>query len=393
MATISKRRKDREKRRSKRQKAKAGSSGQENGKTDKKKLTGWRETLRFWIIAIAVIWFVRAFFFEPYRIPSESMEGTLYVRDFLIVSKLHYGPRTPATLGIPLTPIYVPGIEFPQTRLPGFSDIRRGDVIVFNYPASQDIVRGTVPSTIPIERRDPYIKRVIGIPGDTVAVVDKVVHLNGAPQPLGETMLQTWTVYGTGDVRPSVEELTEMGIQFDPRTGDSRDSTGRVLSPRQYTILASRGMVDELVRRAEVDRVEPRIMREGPVDNLRFPPGSNNNPHHFNHVVVPGEGDTVPLNAETWPGLLEIITRHEGHTAQSIGDSLFVIDGQPATEYTFEQDYYFAMGDNRDNSVDSRWWGFVPKDHVVGKAWFVLLSFDKWLPPIPRFSRFFKPIS
>lgn len=320
------------------------------------------------------------------------MENTLFVRDFLIVSKVHYGPRTPATPGIPLTPIYLPGIEIPQTRLPGFSDVARGDVIVFNYPASQDIVRGMVPSTVPIERRDPYIKRVVGVPGDTVAVVDKMVYLNGDPQPLGETMLQTWTVYGSGDTRPSVEEMEDWKIQFDPRTGDMRDSTGRVMSPRVYSVLATRSAVDSLESRADVDRVEPQIMPEGPISTLRFPPGSLNNPHQFNHVVVPGKGMTVQLNAETWPQIQEILTRHEGHRAQSIGDSLFTINGSPATEYTFQQDYYFVMGDNRDNSVDSRWWGFVPESHVVGKALFVLLSFEKWLPPIPRFDRFFRPI-
>src|SRR5690606_35305335 len=133
---------------------------------------GWKETLRFWVVAIFVIVVVRAFLFEPYRIPSESMEETLLVRDFLIVSKLHYGPRTPNTIGVPLTPLYLRGVQLPQTRLPGFAEVERGDVVVFNYPASFDVERGQVPSTVPIERRDPYIKRVVALPGDTLAVLD-----------------------------------------------------------------------------------------------------------------------------------------------------------------------------------------------------------------------------
>ena len=147
-----------------------------------------------------------------------------------------------------------------------------------------------------------------------------------------------------------------------------------------------------LQQQPAVAGVEPAFLPEGAVYDLRFPPGSDNNPDQFGPVVVPAEGVTVPLNAETWPGLYEIITRYEGHRAQAVGDSVFVIDGRPATAYTFAQDYYFVMGDNRDNSVDSRYWGFVPEDHLVGKALFTFISMKDWLPPIPRFSRFFRPI-
>jgi len=392
VATRQKRRKDRDRQREQRSR-RGGEKLPKNGADEpkKQKLTGWKETVRFWVVAILVIAFIRAFFFEPYRIPSESMEDTLLVGDFLIVSKLHYGPRTPGTLGIPLTPLYLPGIQFPQKRLPGFSEVQRGDVVVFNYPAAQDVVRGQVPNSVPIERRDPYIKRVVGVPGDSIAVVDKVVYLNGVPQSLRPTMAQHWRVTSTGNTRPGVTELSDTGVQL---MGDIPSQTGQATSPRQYVVTSTEGEATALMHRGDIASVEPFVRPEGNGDlqGLQFPPGSGSNPDQFPPIVVPRVGATVTLNAETWPGLQELITRHEGHVAQAIGDSVFVIDGAPAESYTFQQDYYFVMGDSRDNSVDGRYWGFVPHDHMVGKAVFIFISMKKWLPPIPRFNRFFRGI-
>ena len=391
MATKQRQRRQRDKQRAKRARQGGDNVPENRADAPKKKLTGWKETVRFWVIAILVIAFVRAFFFEPYRIPSESMEDTLLVGDFLIVSKLHYGARTPGTLGIPLLPFYLPGIQFPQTRLPGFSEVQRGDVVVFNYPASRDVVRGQVPSSVPIERRDPYIKRVVGVPGDSIAVVDKVVYLNGVPQSLRPTMAQHWRVTSTGDFRPGATELSDAGVQL---MGDIPTQSGQATSPRQYVVTATDSEATALSQRADIATVEPLVRPEGNNDalGLQFPPGSGSNPDQFPPIVVPQAGASVPLNAETWPGLRELITRHEGHQADAIGDSVFVIDGAPADSYTFQQDYYFVMGDSRDNSVDGRYWGFVPNNHMVGKAVFIFISMKKWLPPIPRFNRFFRGI-
>ncbi len=341
----------------------------------------FRDNLWYWVKAIAAILLLRAFLVEPYRIPSESMEDTMLVGDFLIVSKVHWGPRTPATIGIPFTSIYLPGLELPQVRLPGFTEPHRGDVVVFNYPASRDVERGVIPATVPIERRAPYIKRIVALPGDTLAVLDKILHINGTPVPLAPTMKQRWTVIGTGDTRANALQLDEMGVQLLTGT-DLRDSTGAI----RFDVFATPPEVEALAARADVARVEPFILDERNVDVTY---GAN--PDHVAPRVVPSAGMRISLTAATLGLYGEAITRHEGRTVDSDGAGSVRIDGVPATEYTFEQDYYMAMGDFRDNSVDSRYWGFVPHSHLVGKATFTFLSFKGDFPFI-RPSRFFRAI-
>lgn len=349
-----------------------------------------KENLKFWIKAIVIIVTIRIFLVEPYRIPSESMEDTLLVRDFLLVSKLHYGARTPATIGIPFTGIYLPGIEFPQTRLPGFSEPQRNDVVVFNYPPSVDVVRGQIPESIPIERRAPYIKRIVGVPGDTLAVLDKVVHIDGEALPISETMKQRWAVIATGASRPNVRQLEEMGIEL--VTGSDVRDGNALVEPRQFAVSATPVEAEALEARADIARVEPFVVPDGLVGSMMYPPNSPWNPDQYGPVVVPGEGMTVPLDSTTWAMFSEVIDRYEGRDIAQGIDGSYLIDGDPATSFTFTQDYFFVMGDFRDNSVDSRFWGFVPESHLIGKAVTKFISFETFLPPIPRLSRWFRPI-
>ena len=344
-----------------------------------------KENLWFWAKAIVIILLLRTFIFEPFRIPSESMEDTLLVGDFLIVSKLNYGPRTPATVGVPFTRVYLPGVELPQTRLPGFSEPARGDVVVFNYPPSVDVVRGAIPESVPIERRDPYIKRIVGVPGDTVAVLDKVLHLGGEPVPLAPTMKQRWRVVATGGTRPNARQLDALGVFLLP--GSDRREGAAVAEPREYDVFATPVGVAALEALPEVARVEPFVLDEDWRD-----PTYGKNPDHVPPFVVPGRGRTVRLDARTLPTYAEAIARYEGRALAVGPGGAVTVDGEPAETYTFRQDYYFVMGDFRDNSVDSRYWGFVPETHLVGKALFTFLSFERYLPPIPRLRRFFQPI-
>ena len=325
---------------------------------------GWKETLRFWAWAILIVLVVRAFLVEPFRIPTPSMEKTLLVGDFLFVSKLHYGARTPNTICVPfIGKPCLPGVELPQTRLPGFSEPQRGDVAVFNYP----------PDPGPVERRTPYIKRLVGMPGDTVRLLDKVLYINGERYLLSPTQEQWWEVTPDGNAgvpRAVVEAL-------------DADLLGAIPGTNHVLVNATPQAAEALRALPYVAAVEGYAYPEGSGTEGIFPAGGGSNRDNFGPLAVPKKGQPVALNAETWPALREVITRYEGHRAEVLPDGRFRIDGAVAESYTPEQDYYFAMGDNRDNSQDSRFWGFVPHDHLVGKAVLIFFSLDteRWFLP------------
>ncbi len=357
----------------------------------------FKENVHFWIKAILVILFLRAFIFEPYRIPSESMEDTLLVGDFLIVSKLHYGARTPNTIGIPFTRIYVPGLVFPQTRLPGFSAPARGDVAVFNYPAAVDVERGVIPADTPIERRAPYIKRIVAVPGDTLAIVDKVLILNGTPKPLATTLKQRWRAFSADGDRPTAREMLDMNVQF----LDGTDGTGAD-GVRQFDITATATGAQLLASDPEVARVEPFVLPDSisfsdprlfdpRAIDLIYDPALAWNYDQYGPLVVPGVGMTIDINDQMMETYGDVLEQYEGVEVAPARGGGFLLNGVARDTYTFTGNYYFAMGDNRDNSVDSRYWGFVPETHVVGKAIFKFLSFKKEFPFV-RPSRFFRPI-
>ena len=354
----------------------------------------WQETLRFWIIAIVVITTVKAFLVTPFQIPSESMQRTQLVGDFLFVSKLHYGARTPNTIGIPFTNVYLKGIEFPQTRLPGFSEIERGDVAVFNYPYHTDLVSGeTFPVTVPIERRAPFIKRIVGMPGDTLALLDKRLYINGRPGPHWPGVMNDHrVVWEDRPVRLSDDFLAEHGVEY-------ARGYEQMLPDQQVAVNANEAGVAALRALPSVADVIPLAVPEGRGERKIFPRGAPFNRDHYGPLLVPKAGMTLPLNEQTWPLLQEVVTRYERHRVERDGNR-FLVDGEPAETYTVEQNYYFMMGDNRDHSFDSRYWGIVPEDHIVGKAVLTFFSLKKegggaltdttW--PIFRFDRFFKPI-
>lgn len=339
----------------------------------KKHKSALREWLEAAVFAVIVMLIVRTLFFDLFRIPTPSMEKNLLIGDYLFVSKLHYGTRTPVSLGIPFTPLYLKGLELPHTRFPGFDEVERGDAIVFNYPVEDK----------PVDRKMHYIKRVIGLPGETLSVQDKVVHLNGEPYPLQSGMQQLWNVYKKDQrVRLSRARLRELGVTEVTPTAS--------LSVER--ILATTAAVRSVEALPYVDRVEPAIAPENAgYSDLMFPPGRGYTPDNYGPVSIPQQGETIELNDQTWPLYAPIITRYEEHTARRRADGTFEIDGRPAETYTFEQDYFFVMGDNRDNSEDSRFWGFVPMSHVVGKAIFIYFSWDGDTN-FPRFGRMFSAI-
>ncbi len=333
-----------------------------------------RRYVREWLLVVGVAIIaaltIRAFAFQAFRIPTPSMEKNLLVGDFVLVSKLHYGPRTPVTLGLPLSDRYVTDWEMPWVRLPGFSSIDRGDVVVFNYPVEPR----------PIDRKTHYIKRVVGLPGDTVALESKALVVNGDVSPLNEGMQQKWQARSTGSPIP-VNRLAEIGAEQISLVGRSDD---------RVTFEATRALAEAVALWEEVAAVEPHVGANNHVRRI-FPRGSGFDLDHYGPVYVPARGDTLHLNAENWPAYRTLIARYEGHEAFRIDDNLFEINGEQTTTYVVEQDYYFVMGDNRDSSSDSRTWGYVPKDHIVGKAVLIYFSIDELSRQV-RLDRIFSTI-
>lgn len=365
---------DRRKRRDERaaqQRSGDGSAGN-GGKRTKGKIREWFDALAF---AVIVMLIVRTLFFDLFRIPTPSMEKSLMVGDYLFVSKLHYGTRTPMTLGIPFTSIYLKGIQFPFFRFPGFSEVKREDAIVFNWPAD-DVTA--------IDRRMHYIKRVMGLPGETIEVREKVVYIDGVGQDLLPTMQQSWRVLKTERrVQLSNSWLEDIGVSEVIQTKD----------PLVLRIVGTESAIEQIRQRPWVEKIEPAItINDGRYSKLMYPPGRGYTPDSFGPITIPARGDKITLTEEVWPVIEKVISRYEGRTTGRSADGSFLIDGFKATTYTVQQDYFFVMGDNRDNSEDSRFWGFVPMDHIVGKALFVYFSWDAG-SRLPRFERIFSRIN
>jgi len=323
----------------------------------------WRERRNIlweWVGAVALALIaallIRALLFEAFRIPSESMENTLQVGDFVLVSKLHYGARLPVTLGLPFTRLFLERLELPYLRIPGFTGVRRGDVIVFNVPTE----------SAPLDRKTHYIKRVIGLPGDTLSIIDKIPYAGQTALPMTDAMKQRWRAFPAAGEVLQIERLTEAGvvqITLPQRRDDPVDFEATVDVARQVAEWPEVGEVKALVR-------------SGGHAARTFPSGHTFSPDNYGPLPIPAAGDTVVLSDENWAVYEAIITRYEGHDAHRLGENQFEIDGRPAATYVVEQDYYFVMGDNRDSSLDSRTWGFVPDDHVVGKAVLIYFSWD-----------------
>ncbi|MEL7833879.1 signal peptidase I [Fodinibius sp. Rm-B-1B1-1] len=347
---------EREQRRSRRR-------GEQNEEA-KSWLREWMDALLFAAVAAIII---RAFFFEAYRIPTPSMEKTLLTGDFLIVSKISYGPRTPMVLGVPFTNIYMPGAVLPWTRLPGFSEIERNDIVVFNYPID----------LAPVAAKTSYIKRAVGMPGDTLQIDDAELYINGEQAHDFEGIQRTYSVSVRDRVRLSPAKVEAAGGRL---IGSQNQGT--------YRVTMTESVARNMREWPEVNNIDlfvlPEDFNEFSRRDFSFSSGFNNH-HHIPQVIVPREGQTVTLSPSNYHIYENIITRYEGNNVDRNGDQ-FVINGEPTNEYTIQQDYYFMMGDNRDDSEDSRFWGFVPQSHVVGKAGMIYFSWDheRWLPRFDR---------
>ncbi len=339
------------------------------------------DTVSSILFAVIVATIVHTYLIQPFTIPTASLEKTLLVGDFLFASKVHYGARTPKTpVAFPMVHDTIPVLDvksyskwpqLPSFRLPGFETVERNDIVVFNWPVDtvfQFFVRSERRADKPIDKKSNYVKRCVGVPGDTLSIVDGVVKINGSDLQLHDRTRLQFGHLVTFDPTKSVDinywlqklEVTD-GAEFVSKSP-------AILYIQSLTLDAA----ETLRGVTGITSVERHIEKRD-IPNT-FPSGKGNI-DNMGPIYIPEAGKTIELNRQNLPYYKRIITEYENHSLEVRGDAIF-IDNQPATTYTFAQNYYWMMGDNRHNSEDSRVWGYVPEDHIVGKPVFIWFSLD-----------------
>ncbi len=366
----------------------------------KSAVSEWTEAIGFAVVAATLI---RWLIMEAYTIPTPSMENSLLVGDFLFVSKFHYGTRTPRTpIQMPLThqkiwftniPSYADWVQLPTYRLPGISSVKREDVVVFNVPGMlennwEQQGNPAVWVKYPVDLKTNYIKRCVGVPGDVLSIKDGVVYANGTALTLPPEMRFDYNV-------TSKSEISDRNLQKWKLTqGEDFTYAGSDNAGAHYNMQLTAAQADELKKTSFISSVEVEHFTEPDSRIFCYSKYSKWNQDNFGPLTIPKEGMKIAINDSTLALYGKTIVEFDHNSDAKLDSGKLIIDGKEVTEYTFKQNYYFMMGDNRHNSWDSRYWGFVPEDHIVGKAFFIWLSIDQYagITDKIRWSRLFKMI-
>ena len=426
--------------------------------------TGLGEWVSSIVFAIVAATFVHTYFIQPYVIPTGSLERTLRVGDFLFVSKFHYGARVPmTTLAAPMVHDTLPGLkkrsyladvnpqtaktswinklQLPYLRLPGFQEVKKNDIVVFSLPSDTlyQFFKAQKPVKKPIDKKSNYVKRCVGTPGDSLAVIDGFVHINGKQLQLSDRakVMYNYNIYSQKGV--SSRLLAEVDASDYLRTyisGNLTQNQYNALTPymiganrtadgKVQLITQEKGFPVELIRQLRLslteekprsrianltDEIVEKLRSSSDIDSVvrtnepkgvyagMFPQKPNLYPwnnDNFGPIYIPKAGTTVEINHRTIPLYKKIIRDYEHNDVKVRGQKVFIND-EEANSYTFKQDYYWMMGDNRDHSEDSRTWGYVPADHILGKPVFLWMSFDNFKEGLaqwrPRWERVFTTV-
>ncbi|WP_248722271.1 signal peptidase I [Seonamhaeicola sp. ML3] len=425
----------------------------ENRDTNPKSSSGeWTSSILFAIVAATI---VHTYFMQPFTIPSSSLEKSLLVGDFLFVSKFHYGARVPmTTVAAPMVHDTIPvlkkksylfdddfskretswlnKLQLPYLRIPGFEDIERNDIVVFNQPADTllDMNNFTPDRNYykPIDKKTNLVKRCVGVPGDTLEIRDGYVYINGKQNVLPDRaklqfVSEVQSVNYLNDnfikrlgsteysryykiKRNRVDQFIQQNFRLELIEGDPENLYLQAYPSEFLNQVISRyglgltgrmeiNLTDEAYNKLKNDsniKSIKKIKREkGARDSRTFPhhPDYNWNYDFFGPLYIPGKGHTIDITLENLPLYKRAITEYERNTLQVKGNQI-LINGEVTDQYTFKQNYYWMMGDNRNNSIDARGWGFAPFDHVVGKPVFIWMSWDGF--PNARWERFFTTV-
>ncbi len=391
----------------------------------------WVSSIVFAIVAATL---VHTYFIQPYVIPTGSLEKTLRIGDLLFVSKFHYGARAPmTTVAAPMVHDTLPVLgvksylnkpQLPYFRLPGFKKINRKEIVVFSWPADtvRQFFKAEKGVDKPIDKKSNYVKRCVGLPGDSLAVIDGYVYVNGKQLDLPDRARLQFEhmVYsskgvsskalievGATDfqrryVAPNLSQEQAVALEKDV-LGFNRNTQGQLeiytkeagipverarklnlslkeITDLQRSVPLTKDMVEKLRKNPSIDSVVRLINPKGQRGAGLFPQNSDYpwNYSQMGTIYIPERGKTVPLNLKVLPLYKRIIEEYEGNTI-SISGNQISLNGQVVDSYTFQQDYYWMMGDNRDHSEDSRAWGYVPENHIVGTPIFIWMSFDNFV--------------